>query len=175
MSLLFIKNKSHKILDESDKYCEIIEVDDISKIADMLYDNYRDETFDKDDWSIVRLIDLRRVLVRILKSPHVRFIRYCAHKDLLKERRKQRKQKNQFSEMGREDTTIVEYEDHKYDFGYDVNPNELISRVKESSLYDMSDLLEIFNELEIKIDWSRLYVDIIDVNRVTKERRKLRK
>lgn len=172
MSLLFIKNKSHLISDTAnDHFCEIERVTDASDFADMLYDLYRDDTFNQCDWVIVRESDFKRVLTRILKSDKIKIIRYCDDTYKKEVRQAEKKQKNQLIKLSDEDTTKIMYGKRCYDFGYDVNPNDLLDRVKESSLFDMSDLLEICNELRIEIDWKRLNREVVDPDRVTKERR----
>lgn len=161
MDLLLIRNRSHQANDDSKYFCMIDPVNDIYQIIDILSKSYVDKEFDRNDWSIVRMIDLKRVLSRILKSDHVEFIRYLSDKEDIDLARKQRKYKNQKVVVDDSNTTIFKYKKRKYDFGYDVNANDLLLRIKEESLFDMSDLLEIVNYLKIDIDWSRLDQDIV--------------
>lgn len=175
MGLLFVKNKSHRVSDENGQYCEIETVIDSSDCADKLYDHYHETDFNKSDWAIVRSIDLKRVLLRILKSDQVTITRVALDNDDFKLKKKSCKYKNQLIVMGQDDSTYISYKNKKYYFGYDFDINELMHRIKQEQLFDMSDFLEICNELKIKIDWSRLSIDVVDVDRVTSERRKLRK
>lgn len=175
MGLLFIQNKSHRASDESGQYCKISRLKDAADCADTLYDSYQLADFNRDDWSIVRSVDLIRVLTRILKSDEIQVIRYSTDEELVDELRNSCKLKNQSVMFGDVDTTVISYNSKSYDVGYELDVNDLISQIKQDQLYDMSDALEICNELEIAINWSRLDFNVVDVKRVTSERRKLRK
>lgn len=170
MGLLFVKNKSHNLSDlDSELYCEIQEFNLVKDFAKELRNCYHTEGFNKEDWSVTRDIDLMRVLRRVLTSSQLEFEIVVTTDDELEKFNSLKLLHNCTVAKGKEEDTIVKYKRNKYRYGYALNPKDMLDNIDNMNLCEMSDALSLCNALNIKIDWSRLDMDVVDVERVTRK------